>query len=403
MILRLRLKRICFTESIEGNGGSLRFLNYLTMKKRLVSVSVFAVLAIFLMSSGKVNYRLYVGGYTDKEGDKGFSTFSFDPEKGTLKPVSQVDAGPNPSYFCFSPEQRVFYVIDEVMEFRGAPGGGLTTIKETGDNLEKLSEMSIPFGGPCFVSISHDSSHLLVANYPAGSVAVAGLDKAGVPRTITDTILYDRANPESSHAHMILSDPAGGKLYVSDLGLNTVASYDFDSSTGRLMKPSAAVTRVAEGSGPRHFTFNADGSKFYLINELGSTIMVFNVKGNGGLDLLQTVSTLKPEYKGENACADIHFGKDGKFLYGSNRGENTIVTFSVGSDGLLTYGGTSSCGGDWPRNFTIDPSGRFMLVGNERSDNIAVFRINEKTGLPSTLASSTVSRKPVCLKIYKTN
>lgn len=370
--------------------------------KKLIQLTVILIFLVLVFPScGTGNYRLYVGGYTDKEGDKGFSSFTFNPKDGSLKPVSQVDAGPNPSYFCFSPEQRVFYVIDEVMEFRGAPGGGLTTIKETGDNLEKLSEMSIPFGGPCFVSISHDSSHLLVANYPTGSVAVAGLDKDGVARAITDTILYDRVNPESSHAHMILSDPAGGKVYVSDLGLNTVTSYDFDSSTGSLLKPSAAITRVADGSGPRHFTFNADGSKFYLINELGSTIMVFNVKGDGGLDLLQTVSTLKPEYKGENACADIHFGKDGKFLYGSNRGENTIVTFSVGADGLLTYAGTNSCGGNWPRNFTIDPAGRFLLVGNERSDNIAVFRIDEKTGLPSTLVSSTISRKPVCLKIYK--
>lgn len=78
-------------------------------------------------------------------------------------------------------------------------------------------------------------------------------------------------------------------------------------------------------------------------------------------------------------CADIKIGKDGKYLYGSNRGENSIVCFKIEKDGKLSLSGRVSCGGDWPRrNFTFDPSGKFLFVGNQRSGNVSVFKLDDR-------------------------
>jgi 6-phosphogluconolactonase len=373
--------------------------------KKYLRIAGTLIIIMFLFSSCKNNFRLFVGGYTQKDGEKGFSVFDFNINTGVLKPVSVNDAGPNPSYFCYSPENNLFYAINEVMEFRGSTGGGITTLKYDvkSGSLEKKHELAFPNGGPCFVSMSADSGNLFVANYPGGSVAVVRLDDAGLPSAITDTIIFKPEQPDSSHAHMILSDPSGKLVYVSDLGMDMIRAFDFNTGTGKLSLKENGVTKVAEKSGPRHFTFNSNGTKLYLINELGSTIMVFNTRTDGSLEQLQSVSTLKSDYRGENACADIHLGKDGDFLYGSNRGENSIVTFRVGKDGLLTLAGSTPCGGNWPRNFIVDPSGKFLLVGNERSDNISVFRIDKKTGLPSQQVCSVVTGKPVCLKIYRMN
>jgi len=52
---------------------------------------------------------------------------------------------------------------------------------------------------------------------------------------------------------------------------------------------------------------------------LKSTVTVFNVKNSGDLELVQTISALSEEFKGTNSSADIHIGKSGEFLYGSNR------------------------------------------------------------------------------------
>jgi 6-phosphogluconolactonase len=197
---------------------------------------------------------------------------------------------------------------------------------------------------------------------------------------------------------MISTDPAGKRIYLTDLGLDRIVIYTLDPASGQLHQINNGIAKLPAGSGPRHFVFSSDGTKMYVINELNSTLSFFSVDSEGGLKLIQTVSTLREGFNGKSFCADIHIGKNGKFLYGSNRGENTIVTFNIGSDGKLSLAGHTSCGGEWPRNFVIDPSGKYILVGNQNSGNIALFGIDEKTGLPVEPAKDYKIKAPVCLK-----
>ncbi|HKK42054.1 MAG TPA: beta-propeller fold lactonase family protein, partial [Bacteroidales bacterium] len=103
-------------------------------------------------------------------------------------------------------------------------------------------------------------------------------------------------------------------------------------------------------------------------------------------------------FKGKSFCADVHFGNSDQFLYGSNRGENDIITFKVGEDGKLEIISRTPCGGDWPRNFVIDPSGKYILVGNQRSGNISLLKIDEKTGIPAETGKGCKIVTPACLK-----
>jgi 6-phosphogluconolactonase len=359
-----------------------------------------SLILYFLSLTGcKENYRLFVGGFTSV-GGKGISVFDFNSRNGELNLIKVSDVGPDPSYFCYSGKKKLIYVLNEVMEFKGTFGGGLTTLKydaKTG-GLEKLNEILIPYGGPCFISMSPDSSFLFVASYPNGSVAVVKLDGNGIPETITDTVVYYKTAPKPSHAHMIMNDPSGKKVFVTDLGLDRIMVYDFDKYTGKLNQSAGDTVFLPAGSGPRHFTFNANGSKMYLINELGSKMMVLNVDGKKSPELIQTLPTFRKGFEENNYCADVHMGKNGKFLYGSNRGENTIVTYRVEPDGTLSLAGHTSCGGDWPRNFVIDPSGKFLLVGNQKSDSISVFKLSKTTGLPVEPAKRFKVIAPACLK-----
>jgi 6-phosphogluconolactonase len=356
----------------------------------------------FFLTSCKKEYKLFVGGFTTKAGEKSMSVFNFNATNGKLKLITESDVGPSPSYFCYSEKNKMFYVLNEVMEFNGKFGGGLTTLKydDKTNQFEKKNEILIPYGGPCYISMSADSGYLFTANYPNGSVTVVKLDNDGIPETITDTILYVKEEPDRSHAHMILQDPDGKYVYVTDLGLDRVVVYNFNKENGKLNQIENGIATLPQKSGPRHFTFNADGSKLYVINELGSIMTVFDVDKNQGLKLIQTLPTKKDDLIANNYCADIHLSSDGKFLYGSNRGENNIVTYKVGNDGLLSLAGHTTCGGDWPRNFVIDPTGRYILVGNQKSDYISVFRINKKTGLPSIALDSARVKMPACLKFF---
>jgi 6-phosphogluconolactonase len=369
------------------------------MKKSALIICLILLIIISSFSASNGQIRLFAGTYTEGA-QKGFFIFDLDREAGTFKLVSGNDAGPNPSYFCISNKKGIIYAANEVEEFNGTKGGGVTALRyddKTGVAV-KIGELAVPNGGPAFIAISPDDDFLFLANYSGGSVAVVKLNEKGIPVSVTDTRIYQGGEGTVSHAHMVSFNPSGTKVCLTDLGLDRVVIYDFDASNGKLKEIQNGIAELPKGSGPRHFVYNADGSKLYVINELNSTITFFNVNRNGALTQVQTVSTLREGFKGDSYCADIHLGKNEKFLYGSNRGENTIVTFRVASDGKLSLAGHTSCGGEWPRNFVIDPSGKYLLVGNQNSGNISMFGLDEKTGLPLGPSKDYKIASPVCLK-----
>jgi len=353
------------------------------MKRKIFILYSILVLTGLFSGGCKRSEKLLAVGFTEGN-EKGMALFDLNTRNGNLRLITQTDAGANPSFFCFSKDKNLVYVLNEVMDFRGTATGGVTTVKydPIGSAIGKISEIPVPFGGPCHISSSADGKLLMVASYSSSSVAVVKLGSDGIPVEVTDTIAFSADAPLVSHPHMIAQDPLARHVYLTDLGLDRVMLYDLDTKSGKLIPVPDGEIKIPQGSGPRHFAFNQPGTKMYLINELGSTIMVFDADKEGMLKLVQTVPATAEGYKGNNACAEILISRDSKFLYGSNRGENSIVVFKIEADGSLTLAGRSTCGGDWPRNFVIDPSGKFLLAGNQRSGDISVFRINKTTGLP---------------------
>jgi 6-phosphogluconolactonase len=368
--------------------------------KNILFIINLTLALLFLPGAGFSQDNKIVVGKSTAGGEEGLYVYDFNNNNGTLKLLSKSDAGPNPSFFCYSAGRKLIYTINEVNQFKGQKGGGLTTLNydEKGGNIKKISDIIVPYGGPCHISISPDGNFLLVASYGSGSVAVVRLDNKGIPERVTDSIIYKAGEGKVSHPHMISFGPSGKKVYLTDLGLDRIMIYDLDKASGKLNPSVKEAANLPKGSGPRHFVFNAAGSKMYVINELNSTIAVFKVDENGGLTLSQIVPALPEGFQGKSYCADIHIGKSGDFLYGSNRGHNSIVTFRIETDGSLKLAGHTSCEGDWPRNFSVDPSGKYILVGNQKSGNIAIISIDPRTGIPSKVTQNIKVAGPACLK-----
>ena len=193
------------------------------------------LLLLILTSCSTPSTRLFVGRYNDT-GGKGLYLYDVNLEKGNFKPVSENDAGPDPSYFCISGKNGYIYAANEVMDFQGAKAGGVTALsydKETG-KIEKLKDLAVPYGGPCFISLSPDDEYLLMANYSSSSVSVVKLDDKGLPETVTDTILFNDQAGRVSHPHMIAFGPDGEHVYLTDLGYDRVVVYDFDNINGNI-------------------------------------------------------------------------------------------------------------------------------------------------------------------------
>jgi 6-phosphogluconolactonase len=86
-------------------------------------------------------------------------------------------------------------------------------------------------------------------------------------------------------------------------------------------------------------------------------------------------------------------------LYVSNRGHNSLAVFSVAeSTGALALEQVVSTDGDWPRNFTLDPTGRWLLVANQRSDSVVVFGRDQESGRLTPTRERIALPRPVCLR-----
>ena len=129
--------------------------------------------------------------------------------------------------------------------------------------------------------------------------------------------------------------------------------------------------------------FNSEGTLLYVINELQSSVTTYAYDAaNGGLRELSTISTPAEWIFGRAAAAEIALHPSGKFLYASNRGPDSIAVFSIAAEGSLRLVEFVPVDGKTPRNFAIDPTGSWLLVGDQESDKVVVFRINQQDWTP---------------------
>lgn len=359
--------------------------------------SVLALLLLFGIGCSEnkkmeKKHQLFVGTYT--EGDsKGIYKLTFNSGTGELSDEVLAAELSNPSFLKISKDKSNLYAVHEIADFDSL-GGGVTAFKLKDGNLELLNSLGSEGKHPCHVALSGDG-YLAASNYSGGNVSVFRLDENGA--LVENPQVLDHKSLDTvktSHAHM--AKFMGNDLFVVDLGLDAVKRY---SNINHLyVTANQPSLDLMDGAGPRHIAFGKQGKLLYVINELNSTVTVFKQKGDGSFKSIETQSTLDPSFKGKSYCADIHLSADGKFLYGSNRGENTIVVFAVDENsGLLNVVGRTSVHGDWPRNFSLDPTGKFLLVANQRSNNITVYSRDQEQGILEFLQEYKMP-SPVCLE-----
>jgi 6-phosphogluconolactonase len=348
---------------------------------------------------------LLIGSYT-KNAEQGISVYAFNNQTGTLRLVSIAKDVDNPSYIVISPDRKFVYAVNEGSN----PSVSAFSWDTTNGDLTFLNKQ--PSGGesPCYVNTDQDGKYVIVGNYGGGSLSVLPVKPDGRIDAPVQTIEHTGKGPnkerqEKPHVHCVVFSPDHQYLYVSDLGIDQVAIYNYKQGDVQPLTPAnPGYVGLPLGSGPRHLVFHPNGKWVYLIHELDGKITVFNYK-NGALVPFQAISTLPDPFKGKISGADIHISPDGKFLYASNRGTlNNIVIYGIDQKkGSLVKKGQQSSGGKTPRNFVIDPSGNFLLAANQDTDNVVVFKRDKVTGLLKNIKQEINVPAPVCLKMIGSN
>jgi 6-phosphogluconolactonase len=277
--------------------------------------------------------------------------------------------------------------------------------------LKFINKQSTLGGSPCYVSVDKANKSLFVANYSGGNIAVLPLNDDGSIGQAVQTIGDDgpfgpnKERQEKAHVHTAVLSPDEKYVLYTDLGTDKLHITRYKpgkDSPLRGVKPP--FVSVAPGGGPRHLDFSADKKHLYLIQEMGSAVTMYDYD-NGKLTEKQTVTLLKDGFTGATGAADIHVSPNGLFLYASNRGDaNDISVFSINQEtGELTFVDRRATNGKAPRNFVIDPTGTFLIVANQNSDAVYVYRLDKTTGKMLGIVYKIDIGNPVCLKFAAAN
>jgi 6-phosphogluconolactonase len=369
------------------------------MKKTYLFLLLISSVASMQAQNNLLN--LIVGTYTNTCYSKGIYVYEFDTNNAQMRLKKSSDSIVNPSYLSLSKDDKFIYAVNE--------NGGESTVSsfafdQVNGKPSFINKESSKGADPCY--IINDDKNVIVANYSGGNISVFGKKEDGGLTEAKQIVQHygkgeNTDRQEKPHVHMVYFSPDKKYVLSNDLGNDKVYVYNYNpNSTDEILTLKDSVS-VTAGSGPRHLTFSKNGKFVYLLQELDASLTTFSY-ADGKLTKINETSILAKDYKGTFSSADIHISPKGKFLYASNRGDaNTISVFKISKKGKLELKSQISTLGKGPRNFVIDPTGKFLLVAHQYTNDIMIFKIHKRKGTLTDTGKKIDLCSPVCLVFAK--
>ncbi|RME76222.1 MAG: lactonase family protein [Chloroflexi bacterium] len=352
-------------------------------------------------------FTFFIGTYTQPlphvaGRGEGVYTCRFNPSTGELsQPELASDEVVSPSYLAVSPNRRYLYAVQETDEDRTAAVYAFAVSPDS-HSLRYLNHQPAHGRLPCFVSVHPAGRFVLTANYGTGSVAVHPVGDDGALHPASDVVQHTGRGPnparqEGPHTHQVVFGPQDNLVFVPDLGLDRIMTYRLDTGQGKLHSFSPPFYSAHPGAGPRHLAFHPTGRYAFGLNELDASVIVY-AHHRGTLTPRQTVSALPPDFAGEPSGSAVRVSPEGRFVYAADRGNSSIAVYAFAeSTATLTLLEHQSTQGQTPRDFVIDPTGKFLLAANQDSDTIIAFHRHPSTGRLTPTGFAIHVPNPVCM------
>ncbi|MCX5414407.1 lactonase family protein [Streptomyces sp. NBC_00059] len=341
--------------------------------------------------------RAFIGSFTSA-GGQGITVADVDRDTGALSVLMSTDLVADPSFLAVgrapATGATVLYTVSETSE--GAVAA--FTVDEDGTPRPLGEARPVDGSSPTHLSLAPD--HLLTANYGSGSVTVLPVRPDGSPGPAASVLRHEGSGPDAGrqagpHAHQVLPDPSGNWVLSVDLGTDSVRVCALDPRTGSL-RPHTE-TMLSPGTGPRHLAFHPSGGHVYVLNELEPTVTVCRWDAAGGLlEPVGETPVLPHDAHGEEGEArtypsELVVSHDGRFLWTANRGHDSISVLTLDETAEKpVLAAAVGCGGRWPRDLTLDPTGQWLYAANERSGGVCWFAVDAETGIPAHAGSIEV-------------
>lgn len=385
-----------------------------------------------------------VGTYTHNEilahipkGDHGEGIYAWTLDstgKLSKEPTAVSRVQPNPAFILKHPTKDIIYASTECINTCGE----VITLEIAHDgSLRELTRQSAGGRSTCYLTLCPEKqggdggaresiTTLGCVNYWDAIVSLLPVDPATgvVSGPVIDQHMQPGANyvfknnPDRvehwthrqrwPHTHCFVTEPyERTHHFVPDLGQDIIWCYKIEASKKLVLVGGA---QLEKGQGPRHIVFHPTVKTLYVINELKSTVSVLHfhpelLHGSGTgvsvrsatdtspktgafLQHVETLRTLPEDFMctdhHKSHASEIRLHPSQKFVLIANRGHDSIAVYAIDATpkgrGSLRLANITPSGGRFPRNFNFDSSGRFVVIGNQNSNNLTVMSFCLESG-----------------------
>ena len=323
---------------------------------------------------------------------QGIGRLAFDDETGRLSRVDLTGNVDDTAWLVPDPRRGRLYSTCEITGTNQSAVVAYDVTGPTGRGMQRVGQQQTLGNEACHASLSTDGRFLLVANYnganpegyPDAALTVFPIGTDGALEAPVASVTHTGSGPNrdrqtTAHAHCVVPAPAGDTVYVSDLGIDKLVAYSLDVSGGLTRQPSRDFS-FPPGLGPRHLVFSADGRSIFVVSELIATVVSLAVDPATGALTQRDAFTIPSLDGGIVQSAGILLAPDGRHLFVSLRVCDEILVLRIGEGGRLTQTARVPSGGRTPRDLCFSPSGKHLVVANQDSDRLTVFRVDHAAG-----------------------
>lgn len=333
----------------------------------------------------------FIGTYSLGTDSKGIYSLQLNSQSGQFLQPELVAETDNPSCLLYQASSEILYAVNEVER------GSISVFKHKNKQFTLLQELDVKGKYPCHLNLVNDKKHLGVANYASGNVSLFSRNSSGkldeksllmINHTGTGT---NAQRQEAPHAHWV-GIINNEHIYSVDLGADKIFKYKINKE--RQLNKAETAIQLNPGDGPRHIEKHPSKNIVYLVNELSNKVAVLSLQSDGNFCEKQSIDLLPSDNKVHSQAAAIKLDKTANYLYVTNRGHNSITTYNVQDNGNLKFLSNVSSQGIWPRDLLVTDDNQFLLVANEHSNSINLFRIDQNTGEPITTDHAATISSP---------
>jgi len=299
-----------------------------------------------------------------------------------------------------NPGQISVYRLDQ-------ESGALTQIKDSpysSGGRNPVAEVTSPNGKNLYV-INHDDNTIVQFSigtdgklYPEHTYNTPGTEPIALTINTAGTLLFV---VDTFQAGFTDADPGPGAVVVYPV--NSDGSLGTNIANGNLPYWPVQNNPSSVNAAALVSTTSTTGY-VYVVNTntaaQAGTVSAFSYStASGGGALTPVTGSAFPAGVSPTASAS---DPTGRFLYVTDSATNQLIAYGIQSTGALIPVQNGPFRTDvFPDAVTVSASGMFIYVANYNSNDISAYAIDQGTGAPSSLATSTFATKtgPTCVLI----